>query len=1042
MQVFFELLWLPDTVIEIRAPKCCDRADGQYPYTSSGYFQRSRLADLTAAIVKLDTSGRAPGIYFTLNPVSPALLARSTNTITLRAKETSADADVVRRATLLIDCDPARPSGISSTDAELEAAIAKAAEIRTHLMSLGWPEPLALMSGNGAHLLFRIDLPTDDGGLVKKALAALSRRFSDARVKIDESVFNPARISKIAGTMTRKGKNLVGVEGVEDRPHRRSSIISKPAMLEPVPRELLEGLAATAPEPPPKGGPKPGGAKEKKTESKPAGEHSASGTNARASKSAFERFEHTVEGVRPYLERHGLVVTGVKPAEGGTYLFLDRCPVIADCPATGGSDIAVFVGAGGELGYKNLHDRGKDLCWTDLREALEPGYRAYSEREDNRARDHAGSTIDAGGVELVSVGTNMNGRMVVSARSDGQEIARDSIDQSSMLSRKRLIDAIGERIELDQDARAEIDAALRNLTAPEGGKQQSSGDDISKATIIIDLVEAEGVELFHTPGGHDSEGYATITLDGHRETMAIGSGAFKRWLARLCYVSTGAAAGGQALTDAKNVLAGKAIHEGQEREVYVRLAEHGGDIYLDLADKGWHVVRVTRDGWSVISSDEAPVRFVRKRGMLALPIPVTGGSIDELRDLINVPQPAQWILIVAFLVAALRIGRPTPILAINGEHGSCKSTTSKMVRALVDPNKAMLRSPPKDERDLVIAARNSLIVGYDNLSGMSDSLSDAICRLSTGGGFGTRELYANDDEILFDSLRPVIVNGIDDVTTRPDALDRSLSLLLPVMDASKRRDEEELWSDFYERRPRILGALLTAVSTALRNLPTTKLTGMPRMADFAKWIVAAEPALPWAPGEFMAAYTGNRNESNEQAVENALIGPPIVALMRAERVWAGTAGELLAALEKYVAERARKDKRWPTNPKAMASALRRLAPNLRALGIAVSLPERGTGHTKRRIITLEYAPAQRSARSASSAEPAPEPPNADSAPPAADRPGPDADHSSADADRSSDQQPADGTPESGDPGPPGPVADRADRADRSAATSSNGWGTL
>lgn len=465
MQEFFETLWMPDTVVEIRAPKCSDRADGKYPHTCSGYFQRSHLSEMIKAIAALDDAGRAPGIYFTLNPVAPALLARSPNAIAPNATETASDADVVRRVTLLIDCDPVRPSGISSTDAELQAAVAKATVVRDHLQSLGWPEPLQLMSGNGAHLLFRIDLPTDDGGLVKRVLAALSHRFSDAAVKIDESVFNPARISKIAGTMARKGKSLVGIEGVEDRPHRRSSIISKPDNLEVVSRELLESLAATAPEPAPKGGTKPGKSKEKKAESKSADEHAASGAGARESKSTFERFEHTVEGVRDYLERHGLAVSGTKPTDGGTFLFLDRCPVVPDCPSTAGSDIAVFVGVSGELGYKNMHDRGEGLCWTDVREALEPGYRAYAEQQAKKAEGSNWRQI--GDVKLVAVGTLTDGRLVVSAVDGNErELARDNVNPNSSRSRAWFIDAVAETRQLEEHERRDMDMALRELTAP------------------------------------------------------------------------------------------------------------------------------------------------------------------------------------------------------------------------------------------------------------------------------------------------------------------------------------------------------------------------------------------------------------------------------------------------------------------------------------------------------------------------------------------------------------------------------------------------
>src|SRR5262249_8862661 len=152
-----------------------------------------------------------------------------------------------------------------------------------------------------------------------------------------------------------------------------------------------------------------------------------------------------------------------------------------------------------------------------------------------------------------------------------------------------------------------------------------------------------------------------------------------------------------------------------------------------------------------------------------------------------------WRLLVAWLVAAFRPGRPFPILTVNGEQGSAKSTLCRMVRALIDPNRSALRRPPRSDRDLMIAAANGWIVAFDNLSDMPDSLSDALCALATGAGYSTRELYTDDDEKLFNATRPVIVNGIEDLATRPDLLDRSLPLTLQAISDNQRREEEELW---------------------------------------------------------------------------------------------------------------------------------------------------------------------------------------------------------------------------------------------------------
>lgn len=584
-----------------------------------------------------------------------------------------------------------------------------------------------------------------------------------------------------------------------------------------------------------------------------------------------------------------------------------------------------------------------------------------------------------------------------------------------------------------------VDQELENIAADTLGDGDGGGKS-SAATRLVALVErTQGLELFHTPGGHDSEGYATIPIGEHRETWPIGSKAFKRWLSRAFYLAEGKTPGGQALTDAIGVLAGKAIHEGPEHEVFVRLAEVDGAIWLDLADDAWRAVKVTASGWSVVQSAQVPVKFIRRRGMLPLPEPGRGGSISMLRPLVNLPGEEQWVLVVAWLVAALRPGRPVPMLAINGEQGSCKSTLSRMLRALIDPNKAPLRAPPKEERDLVIAAGNGLVVAFDNVSGISDMLSDALCRLATGGGFGTRELYSDDAEKLFEGTRPILLNGIDDVATRADALDRALNVTLPVVPEEERTDEDELWARFHELHPLILGSLLDAIAAAIKNRPRTRLPAKPRMADFALWVVAAEPLLPWGSGAFLAAYQGNRGEANNLAIEASPVAMPILALIEARGHWTGTAGELLAALEeKYADERTRMRKDWPINRKAMGNALRRVAPNLRAAGVTVTLPEKGTGHKKRRIIELATAPAARSARSALSADLTGQAPGGCDVARGAD-------HSPPAADRETERRGADRPLGVADPGPETPAADRADHADHRSPDScvaDDDWGSV
>jgi hypothetical protein len=307
------------------------------------------------------------------------------------------------------------------------------------------------------------------------------------------------------------------------------------------------------------------------------------------------------------------------------------------------------------------------------------------------------------------------------------------------------------------------------MTAENGaGKKQQKP---SQADQMVEL--AQVVYLFHDP---DQEAFATIPVENHKETHRLTTKAFRNWLKYRFFSQSDKVPGSQAVQDALGALEGKALFAGPEHETHVRVAGHGGSVYLDLCNSEWEVIEVTPEGWRIVPGSEALVRFRRARGMAPLPYPATSGDLGGLRRLLNLPddQEGAWRLIVAWLVATLHPSGPYPVLILQGEQGSAKSTAQGILRAVIDPSTTPLRSAPREERDLVIAAENSWVVSFDNLSGLPIWLSDALCRLSTGGGLSTRQLYTDREEILFEAKRPLVMNGIADVASRPDLLDRSL----------------------------------------------------------------------------------------------------------------------------------------------------------------------------------------------------------------------------------------------------------------------------
>jgi hypothetical protein len=471
---------------------------------------------------------------------------------------------------------------------------------------------------------------------------------------------------------------------------------------------------------------------------------------------------------------------------------------------------------------------------------------------------------------------------------------------------------------------------------------------------------AEGVEFFHTPAG---DAYARIKVGDHRETHLLRSKGFRRYLVRDFFERYGKPPGAQALQDALGLLEARAQFDGPGREVHVRVADHGGNIYVDLANERWEAVEITPGvGWRVVSSEATPVYFRRPRGMLPLPVPARSGLVEELRRFVNISDEASWRLLVAWLIQALRPKGPYPVLILQGEQGSAKSTVERLVRALVDPSTAPLRTTPRNERDLIIAATNSWCVAFDNISNLPPWASDALCRLSTGGGFSARELYTDAEEVLFDATRPVILNGITDVATRPDLLDRGLITTLPPIPEEDRKPESGLWRDFEKARPAILGALFDAVSGALGAVGGVRLEGMPRMADFAVWATAAEDALGWESGAFMGAYIGNRREATESALEADPVAGAVRVLMEKQERWAGTATELWQALNELVSEDVRHTKAWPAAPNSLTSRLKRLAPALRGVGIEYGEDRSGSKGTRLKTLTKKEPALDRQSR--------------------------------------------------------------------------------
>lgn len=460
--------------------------------------------------------------------------------------------------------------------------------------------------------------------------------------------------------------------------------------------------------------------------------------------------------------------------------------------------------------------------------------------------------------------------------------------------------------------------------------------------VLINLGLAGAAFFWSTEGV-----FADVMVDGHRNTWPLLDREFTDWLLHQFFMEKKKAPALSAIKAAIRTLSAEAKFNGSQHDVHLRAVKFDGKIYLDIGDPEWHVVEIDATGWRMIQNP--PVRFRRTAGMAALPLPERGGSIEQLHPLVNLTDDG-FVLFVSCILDALCPGRPHPVLYLAGEEGSTKSTAAKIARSLIDPNTVPLRNLPTTVRDLFVSAHGSHALAFDNVSNISASISDALCQVASGSGFGTRKFFTDTAQLLISGPHPVIINGLLNAINRSDLADRAVIIPMSRIAPEQRRSAGELWSLFESRRSQIFGALLDHMACGLRRLPHVQLQRLPRMADFALWAVACEAS---APGVFIRAFESAAVEANEAVAESDSVVVAIAAFMMKGKSWSGTAAELLRVLSNHDRAEAVPSawKTWPRDPSSFGKRLRLGTPVLRKMGIEVVIG-RASDHGRTRTIAL------------------------------------------------------------------------------------------
>jgi hypothetical protein len=454
-------------------------------------------------------------------------------------------------------------------------------------------------------------------------------------------------------------------------------------------------------------------------------------------------------------------------------------------------------------------------------------------------------------------------------------------------------------------------------------------DNEDPVQMIIEDIELEGAVLFHD---QFDEPYIAYKGDG-RKVSKLSSNEFKQWVTRMCWHRYHKVLSPQITNNMIQLLSGIARLDGPRHVLNVRLTRDDSAIWYDCGN-GQPAIRISMDGWRLVT--KPPILFKRLSHQRAQVMPSSDGDLGGLANYVNIHSENDWLLFQVYLVAAFIPDFPHPLLILHGPQGSGKSTPMRVMKELIDPSAIRGISAPKDIQSFVQLASHHAFLFFDNLSSLPTWLSDALARASTGDGFSKRKLYTDDDDVVYTLQRTIAINGINQVITKPDLLDRSILIKLERIQSGQRISEKEFWQLFEIDRPAILGAIFDVLSKALKRYPEVKLTSMPRMADFASWGYAIAEAIGYRGQDFLDAYKANIAIQNDEAIEASPVAQAVIALMDTEHSWEGTAADLLVKLN-LIAFKLSLDQSyiWPKGPVWLTRRINEVQTNLSARGITI-----------------------------------------------------------------------------------------------------------
>jgi hypothetical protein len=472
-----------------------------------------------------------------------------------------------------------------------------------------------------------------------------------------------------------------------------------------------------------------------------------------------------------------------------------------------------------------------------------------------------------------------------------------------------------------------------------GNRKEKKEQNESAAQKLLKLAQEQCDELFLDQFGTP---HAAIRIGEHFETLPLKDSRFRNWLCRIYYTSEDNVLNSETISNVLNVLKAKAEFEGGVMSLSLRVTsvkEEPFTIYYDLANKDWRVVKVTPNGWTV---EYGPIIFRRYKNQQPQVYPSKEYSpdvSDRFMDLMNIKDEDDQVLVKGYLVSLFYPDIPKPILILMAEQGSAKTTEQELEKVTVDPSSTLTLTFPRNINELVQKLSHNYIAYFDNVSKLHDWVSDQLCRAATGSGFSKRELYTDDEDIIYNFIRCIGINGINIGGLKPDLLDRSIIRKREPISKEKRRKKQDVHAEYEGIRPQLLGYIFDILVKVLQVKSKGGITinGLPRMADFAEIGEIASRCMGYDDNRFLNAYYKNIELQVDEAIAANLVSNAIIKFMEDKNEWAGTATELLTGLQEAAAQIKINinAKAWPKGANVLSGRLNEVKTNLREIGIII-----------------------------------------------------------------------------------------------------------